>query len=143
MKTVVTKCNQSLFALRLMRQHGMQQSALQTVFKATSISKLLYAAPSWWGYITNATLECLEDFIRRAKKFGYYNPTDPDVKTLCTSADDCLFKRVLSNPAHVLRPYLPPQRPIVYALRKRPHNYALPRKDNRNFLNRMLFRDVY
>jgi len=141
--TVVTKCNQSLYALRLMRQHGMQQNALQAVFKATSVSKLLYAAPSWWGYITKATLECLEGFIRRARKFGYYSPSDHDVKTLCKSADDCLFKRVLSNPAHVLRPYMPAQRPIFYALRKRTHNYMLPRKDNRNFLNRMLFSDLY
>src|SRR6266516_813940 len=141
--TVVTKCNQSLYALRLMRQHGMQQNALQAVFKATSVSKLLYAAPSWWGYITKATLECLEGFIRRARKFGYYSPSDHDVKTLCKSADDCLSKRVLSNPAHVLRPYMPEQCPIFYALRKHTHNYMLPRKDNRNFLNRMLFSDLY
>ena len=43
--SVVTKCSQSLFALRLMRQHGMPQHTLETVFKATTTSKLLYASP--------------------------------------------------------------------------------------------------
>ena len=37
----VTKCNQPLFALRLMFQHGISQQCRKNVFKATSISKLL------------------------------------------------------------------------------------------------------
>ena len=74
---------------------------------------------------------------------GIYRWSDLDVKTLCNTADCCLFRHVLSNPAHVLRPYMPPQRTSAYALRKRSHNYVLPRKDGRNFLNRMLFHDIY
>jgi hypothetical protein len=131
------------FALKLMRQHGMSQICLQNVFKATSISKLLYASPSWWGFISKALLDRIEAFLRRAKKFGYYSASESDAKTLCENADSNLFKRVKSNPDHVLRPFLPPQRISKHALRKRPHNFELPRKDNRIFLNRMLFSNIY
>ena len=126
-----------------MRQHGMSEQCLKNVFKATSISKLLYAAPSWWGFVSKATVDCLEAFIRRAKKFGYYNHDEPDFQAICDTTDSGLFKRVTSNPAHVLRPFMLPQRKSIYELRKRSHNFELPRKDNRNFLNRMLFSNIY
>ena len=112
---VVTKFNQSLFALRLMRQHGMSQQSLQNVFKATSISKLLYASPSWWGFITNALLDRIEAFIRRARRFGYYSECEMDAKSLCEAAGSCLFTRIKRNPDHVLHPFMPPFRSCKYA----------------------------
>ena len=37
-KSKVTSCNQSLYALRVMRQHGLPSESLQKVLKATSLS---------------------------------------------------------------------------------------------------------
>ena len=142
-KSTVTNCNQSLFALRTMRQHGMPTESLQTVFKTTSLSKLLYAAPAWWGFISPSFLDHLESFLRRAKKFSYYEQSSPQVNTLCLEADINLFRRVANNPNHVLHYLLPAKRDVGYSLRQRAHDFSLPRKDNRNFLNRKLFKDIY
>src|SRR6266516_8148032 len=41
---------QSLFALKLLQSHGLDQKSIQLVCNATVISRLLYAAPAWWGF---------------------------------------------------------------------------------------------
>ena len=142
-KSTVTSCSQSLCALRLLRQHGMPETSIQTVFRASLISKLLYASPSWWGFTSSAVRSQIEAFLRRSKKLCYCNKDCPDSESLADSADICLFKNVKSNPFHVLHPLLPPLRTHHHTLRKRPHNFELPQKDNRNFLNRMLFKNMY
>src|SRR6218665_441573 len=43
------RCTSSLHALRILRAHGLPQDALHNVAKATLLSRLLYASPSWWG----------------------------------------------------------------------------------------------
>ena len=50
------------------------------------------------------------------------------------------------NPAHVLHCLLPPPRPAAYPLRDRVHNHTLSvisASRRRNFINRLLFLDVY
>ena len=42
---VIGKCQQSLFALKILRAHGLPEDALHTVFCATTLSKLTYASP--------------------------------------------------------------------------------------------------
>ena len=140
---VVTSCSQSLFALRLMRQHGMPDQTLKVIFKAKSIQKLLYASQAWWGFTSKSTFDQVEGFLRRAQKFGYYDKNEPDAKMMCQKADTCLFNQIVNNPMHSLFDLLPPLCSTNYSLRERPHNFDLPRKDDRNFINRMLFVDIY
>ena len=56
-----------------------------------------------------------------------------------------LFNSVRYNTNHVL--LLPPEKDIHYVLRQRSHSLTLPSEDNnlirKNFLHRMLFRDIY
>ena len=44
---------------------------------------------------------------------------------LADRADKALFKKVITNPAHVLHAVLPPERPLSLSstLRHRPHNF--------------------
>jgi len=51
---LLTKCSQSLLALRTLRHHGLPPDALQAVFKADVVNKLIYAAPARYGFITAA-----------------------------------------------------------------------------------------
>jgi len=44
---VLAACSGSLHALRA---HGLPPTALQEVARATTITRLLYAAPAWWGF---------------------------------------------------------------------------------------------
>src|SRR6218665_1881779 len=46
---VLSLCNDSLHALRVLSWHGLSAEALSTVTVATIISGLLYASPAWWG----------------------------------------------------------------------------------------------
>ena len=143
MNSTVSKCSQALFALRMMRQHGMSSQSIQTIFRSTLVSKLQYACQSWWGFLTKGSINTVDGFLRRSKKLGYCRAEIPDVTHLFVAADATLFKRVTCNPEHVLYPLLPPKRHSTYNLRKRARNFSLTHKDNRNFINRMLFHKLY
>ena len=140
----ILACNRSLFALRTMRMHGLSDNLLNQVFKATVLPKLLYAGPSWMGFINFSIIDRYEAFLRRAVRFGYYNTTDPTFRSLITKAENKLFDKVLQNESHVLFFLLPEKKSQPYQLRckKNAHGLVLPTKDNRNFINRMLFRDI-
>ena len=62
---------------------------------------------------------------------------------LSRHADTTPFKAVTSDPHHVLHDLLPATRSHGPNLRARAHNYVLPAKDDRNFISRMLFGDIY
>ena len=47
---VLAGCAQTLFALRTLRQLGLPEYALRTVYQATVETKLSYAATAWWGF---------------------------------------------------------------------------------------------
>lgn len=126
-----------------MRQHGMSNACLEIVFKCTALSKLLYAAPSFWGFLSSHQRDRLQAFLRRATKFDYYSPTDPDLCALENHREEKLFNAILTNTNHVLYPHLPALKPTPYNLRPSHHRHQLPRKDDRNFLNRMLYCDMY
>ena len=40
----------SLYALSLLRAHGMQVEELQEVFCSKVLSRLMYASQTWWGF---------------------------------------------------------------------------------------------
>ena len=47
---VITKCAQSLHALKIIRSHGMSDEALTVIYKAVFIAKVLRAIPARWGF---------------------------------------------------------------------------------------------
>jgi hypothetical protein len=53
-ENLLTACAQTIFALRILRQHGMPISALQTIFQATVVAKL--AMPRRPGGVSLAQL---------------------------------------------------------------------------------------
>jgi len=59
---LLTKCSQSLFALRTLRHHGLPPDALQAVYQAVVVNKLTYAAPAWYGFTTAADRRRLDSF---------------------------------------------------------------------------------
>src|SRR6218665_1800155 len=58
-------------------------------------------------------------------------------------ADQRLFRAVISDPTHVLRKHLTEVRQLSYNLWPRPHGFLLPSKDDRNFISRLLYKDMY
>src|ERR1700759_4537175 len=84
-----------------------------------------------------------KSFLTRAKKVGFYPTNQPTAATLCQLHDSRLFHSLTENSNHVLRPLLPPPKTLTYSTRTRTHNFHLPHKDDRNFINRMLYIDIY
>src|SRR6218665_289597 len=54
-----------------------------------------------------------------------------------------LFRSVRCDSRHVLKKHLPPPKVHKYNLRMRPHNLTLPPKDDRNFIARQLYKNIY
>ena len=116
-----------MYAISVLRSHGMEASALQQVFRAVVVSKLTYATPAWWGFITS--VHTFED--------------------LCNLVDDELFSKIKTSSNHILHALLPP--PSIasqnYGLRQRAHAFQLPERSTHlsgcNFLMRMLYKNSY
>ena len=122
-----------LYALRVLRSHGMPTIALHEITIATAIARLLYAAPAWWGF---------ERFISKMVRMGYLPAEFPDW-WMVDVADRRLLAAVIHSSDHVLRPIFPPvlsRRPGLRS--QRHHEFTLPEKDDRNFIPRILFRTL-
>ena len=139
---VLGACSCSLHALRVLRAHGLPEAALHEVTRATTIARLLYASPAWWGYTTAGDRYRLSRFLHRVKRMGYLSPQHPDIDRLMDDADCRLLQAITRNPYHVLRSLFQPIVHRPYVPRVRPHDFELPKKDDYNFVSRVLFRKV-
>src|SRR5260221_12771155 len=144
---MVTKANQSLFALKTLKAHGLQGANLHNICSAYLENRLGYAIPSWRGFATSEELARLQKVLNRAFRWGLHGGTPlHTLDALADRADKLLFKKLTNNPAHVLHALLPPERSLSSALRQRPHNFQLSLTTNlsrKNFISRMLFADIY
>ena len=138
---VTANCSQTFFALRTLKHHGLSPDILRSIFKSTIIPKLLYAAPSFWGFLTASATNQLQSVLNRAAKFNYYNKSDPDITHLVLRMEMDLFHKIQINSDHILYYLLPEKKNNKYNLRNF-MQFKLPCKDDRKFINRMLFRSV-
>ena len=97
-----------------------ETSSLHDVFRATILAKIRYCALARSGLCSASDRAKLDAFLRRSKKYGYCADDVPTTATeLFSTADQSLFKRVLSNEHHVLQPLLPDKTINRYKLRPR------------------------
>ena len=144
----IAACSKSLYALRVLRAHGMPTQALHSVYRATVLAKLLYCNQAWSGFCSAAARDRIDSFISRSKRNGYCADSVPQITELFADSDNSLLKRVLSNANRTLHEMLPPlNNKHNYNLRKRPHNHQLPIKGNSlqqsNFIVRALYAGVH
>ena len=78
-------CNQSLYALKTLKSHGLPFKPLTQVFSSICISRMLYAIPAWWGFSKATQHNRLEAFLRKATKLKYYDPNQPDLQKFLSS----------------------------------------------------------
>jgi hypothetical protein len=136
---LLSACSRSLYALRILRSHGLPPEALHEVARATSVARLLYAAPAWWGYASGEDREKLERMLRRMRRLGFLPMNSLSFEEMATMADGGLLRAVIQNEFHVLRGLFPPVAERRYNLRPRRHPFELPLKDNKNFIPRVLY----
>ena len=108
---------------------------------------LLTRLLAWSGFTTAADRRRLDMFIRRSKRYGYCSPDTLPVSELFDNADNALFRSIMNNSSHILGHFLSLKSRNKYNTRHRKHNFELIKKttslSDRNFLIRMLYRDIY
>jgi len=142
-----------MYALRVLRSHGLSEQSLKDVFQATVVGKLLYyCAPAWSRFCSAADCTRLRpsSFLRRCDKLGYMEKHHVDIYNISTmfqEADDALFCTILSNRSHVLCTYLSERPEIAHSLRTRNHNkFLIPKTSNlgdRHFIIRSIYKNLY
>jgi len=146
-RNIVTRSSQFLYALRVLRAHGLSGHQLHLVCRAYLGNSLSYAMPAWRGFARLEHINRLQKILNRAHRWGLDGGISlPTIDQLADRLDRSLFRKLERNPAHVLHPLLPPPRPAAYTLRDRVHNHTLSvvsASRRRNFIKRLLFLDVY
>ena len=146
---LVTTSAQSVYALRVLRTRGLDDDALQHIYRATVVARLTYAASAWRGLTKAPDRKRIDSVLDRARRHGYCPPDLPTFDELCNIADDKLFGRTMLMPNHVLHALIPPQSSASqrYNLRHRAHSLQLPSHTTRlsdcDFITRMLYKDIY
>ena len=109
MHDVVRKCTQSLHIVRVLRCRGMNDQALQAVYRSVVIgAKLLDAACAWCpGFTTAGDRNRIEAVVRRGARAGLYPVDRPAAAQLVEDSDDVLFSRIQNSAHHVLHELLP------------------------------------
>src|SRR5207244_12051506 len=68
----MNSCSRSLYALKVLKAHGMPQIELQEVFRSTTLASLMHAVPAWWGFTLAEDRNRLNSFFNKSKKAGFY-----------------------------------------------------------------------
>ena len=137
---------QSMYALRVLRAHGLKGDSLWDVSRATLVAKLTYASPAWWGYISETQKRRLHKLLLKLQRRGFLPAQFDTIADLCSAADDALFRSILTNENHVLHSLLSPIKSTRHDLHARAHSRIIPRADarmRRNFIFRMLYHDMF
>jgi len=125
---LLSLCSSLLYAMTVLRTHGIPATSLHDIFRATVVSRIQYATPAWSGMCSSADRGRLDSILRRSKRLGYSSNDLRSIADLFNSADDDFFNRIKNNSSHVLQPYLPDKLNLPYQLRTRSHNKTLINK---------------
>ena len=55
--SLLVDCSNMLFAMKILRSHGMGDEGLHEVFRSKIISKITYAASAWWGLASETVID--------------------------------------------------------------------------------------
>ena len=77
-RDVIARCGQTLYALKVLRTHGMSDDSLiREIYEAVVLAKLMYASRAWWGFTAASDRQQIDAFVRRGVRFGLYDAGDP------------------------------------------------------------------
>jgi len=62
---LLSSCSSLLYAMRVLRAHGIPATLLHDIFHATVVSRIQYAAPAWSGMCSSAARGRLDSILRR------------------------------------------------------------------------------
>jgi len=135
-----------LYLLAQLKKQGLGISALDSVFKATVLNKILYAMPVYFGYLTEGQRHMLQRVLHRASSRGF-TPFYYDLDTLAENAHYHLFKHCCRQAHCLYHLYsVKPRPPGAMRLRTHGHDLELPiikyEFNKQNFIVQSLFNYV-
>ena len=146
-ENIVAQSSQTLYALKILKEHGMRGTSLTSVFNAVCLSRLTYASQSWRGYASSSNFDRIRSVLNKAARWGLTGEQSPkNLTQILDKEDKNLFLKTKTNNSHVLHSLLPPVKNVPYNLRRNAHSYELPIKthpQSKNFLYRMLYANIY
>ena len=126
--------------LRVCKFYGYSQDQLNKLFDSLVLSLSAYCLEVW-GSACKKYLDRIDNFCKRAYRYGYTAKADFEISTLIEERDKLLFNKVTTTKDHPLQDLLPPKRSRM--LRKRGHEFQLPQirteRCKNSFMNRCLF----
>ena len=94
----------SLYAVRILKAHGLPLSLFHEVTRATVLARLLYAALHG---VASPQPRIAPEFLNRTVNLGYLPADCHTFNALVNTAEDRLLSSVIGNSYHVLRPLFP------------------------------------
>jgi len=88
---LATSNAQILYALKILRAHGMCKMAIQAVFRSVILARLLYPSPAWWGFAGAQDRQKVYRFLRRSARVGFCSSYSSSFDDLCIQDDQNLF----------------------------------------------------
>jgi len=108
-KNVLQAASQSMYALKIIKAHGLDDQSLSMLFNALVLSRLTYASPAWRGFANKSDIAALQAIINRAVRWGQWNDRGSNIEGFCAKLETKLFTSILNDPHHVLHQFLPPR----------------------------------
>ena len=136
-------CNQRSYLLTQLKRQGLPMAQLQSVFDAIVLSRVLYAAPTWRGYLSAEEMASLQQLFAKATRWNIV-ARNYDIDVLLDNCDRTLFRSSLYI-THCLHHLFPDERDHTHAMTLRPrgHNYSLPRFKFRHARNSFINHSLY
>jgi len=112
-RTVIGSCAQTMYALKVMRAHGIDDTALQAVYRSVVVTKLQYASSAWWDSPTRLigiawwrSSDALPDATSLQQTWVHSNNSAKPLMSSCStafSATQITFCTIycLHNPKHL------------------------------------------
>ena len=64
---LIGECANTLYAMNVLRAHGMKKERLEEVFRAKILSRIMYALPAWWGLASQRDIDRINGFLKKPK----------------------------------------------------------------------------
>lgn len=141
---ILKKCNKSLYVMKIIRSRGVNRNILHQIYTTVVTNRLLYAAPSWWGFASANDKKRIEQYFKRGVRFGYAKPGN--ISETVVKMERRLFRKAMQNKTHTLHQQLPPETAHQRNLRPKHHRLlrtTLTGNNERTFINRMLHCDFH
>ena len=141
--SIVTVCNQRLYLLSLLRKQGLGIDECDNVLHAIVLSRLLYALPMFYHYLTSDTIERINAIFRKAHRWQLAKKIY-DIEDFAEQMQIKLFQQSKFTHHCLNHLYVKKKTDCSMNLRQRGHDFELPSVkfdySKKNFIVNSLFK---